>query len=327
MSHPGAGGARGEPVDRIVGIAEGGLRLDVFLARQPEFGSRTRAKDWVDLGHVRVDGEMARPSQVVATGSVVQFDALPQSKELGDEEFARVPLRVLHEDQELLVVDKPPGLPAHPQEGQAVLSTLSVASLALHRCGELPRLAGLDRPGIVHRLDKDTSGVMVLARTEAAFHALQAQFRGRLVQKEYRALCWGESRFDSDYIDRRLATQKGNVERVVVVEHGGRPARTYYEVLERLAGLTWFRCLPRSGRTHQIRVHLASIGHPLVGDQLYRTRQSAHCALPPGAPDPRRHCLHAFRLEFAHPSTGQPVAFEAPIPADLEALLSWLRRR
>jgi 23S rRNA pseudouridine1911/1915/1917 synthase len=308
--------------ERRVADTQAGRRLDLFLAAQPEIGSRPRAKELVDAGRVTVGGRPAKAGQVLISGQQVRFSLPPPPPPPAPPpDFA---LRVLFEDPHLLVIDKQPGLAAHPPAG-AREPVVSVASLAVARCGPLPAVAGADRPGIVHRLDKETSGVMVLAKDEESFHFVKAQFKARTVRKEYLALAWGEARFDSDHIERNLAVHPRYGDRMTVVDDGGREASTYYEVVERFAGLTLFRCLPKTGRTHQIRVHLASIGHSLVGDRMYRSRRIGDASLPQGAPDPGRHCLHAARIELRHPRTHEPVVFAAPLPADFAALLAWLR--
>jgi 23S rRNA pseudouridine1911/1915/1917 synthase len=157
--------------------------------------------------------------------------------------------------------------------------------------------------------------------------ALRQQWKDRAVAKEYRCVVFGEPRFQSDWIERAIASDPKHPDRMTVVDEGGRESSTFYEVVERLGGFAHVRCVPKTGRTHQIRVHMTSIGHSLVGDRVYRSRLRQHDALPPGAPDPRRQCLHAFRLEFTHPATQEALRFEAPLPADMSALLAWLRQR
>ena len=302
-------------------------RLDTFLSRLPQIASRSEARALLDAGLVAVDGQPEKPSFALKLGQVVTFRPRIETDPvvaLGVRTLQSCGARILYEDAHILVIAKPPGLSAHPPERRGDTSA-NVAHLALKHCGELPRLGGEDRPGIVHRLDKDTSGVMVIARTEQAFHALQSQFKARSVQKEYRAICYGESRFDSDHIARNIATHPTAPDRMIVVDQGGRESETYYEVVERFTGFTHFRCKPRSGRTHQIRVHMMSIGHSLVADRVYRARNQVHLRLPEGAPDPGRQCLHAARLEFAHPHTEERMVFEQPIPEDMEQLLAWLR--
>ena len=310
-------------VMRIVDAASAGERLDVFLSRQPEIASRARAKSLVQDGLVQVDEEACRPGHSLRTGQRVTFVPrfeTPAAPDLG----SLPPLGSLYEDAWVVVIVKPAGLASHAPEGKRLDSAPSVAALAIRQWPDLARVGREDRPGIVHRLDRDTSGVMVLARSEEAFHFLQAQWKARTVTKEYRAICFGESRFDSDHIVKNVATHPNAGDRMVVVAEGGRDAETYYEVVERFTGFTHFRCLPKTGRTHQIRLHMASIGHALVGDGVYRPRRARE-VLPPGAPDPGRQCLHAQTLTFQHPRTHETMRFEAPMPDDITALLEWLR--
>jgi 23S rRNA pseudouridine1911/1915/1917 synthase len=166
---------------------------------------------------------------------------------------------------------------------------------------------------------------MVIAKTEVAMEFLRLQWKERVVEKEYRAVVFGEPRFQSDWIEKAIAPDPRHPDRMTVVDEGGRASSTYYEIVERFAGFAHVRCLPKTGRTHQIRVHLTSIGHSLVGDRVYRSRSRQHDALPAEAPDPRRQCLHALALELPHPVTQERMRFEAPLPADIAALLAWLR--
>ncbi len=306
-----------------------GLRLDVFLARIPAIGGRRRAKELIHQSAVAVAGEVAtKGGQIVLAGETVAF-RLPVgavAPSAGPDTW-EVELPILYEDAFVLVIDKPAGLAAHRPQGPRGATTPNVADIALRHAPELSLAAGDDRRGIVHRLDRDTTGAMVLAKDDDALHSLKAQFKARTVEKEYRAIVYGEPRFDSDWIDRAIAPHPVHGDRMVVVSAGGREASTYYEVVERLAGFTHLRCLPKSGRTHQIRVHLTSIGLSLVGDRVYRSRRNQQSALPEGAPDPARQCLHAYRLAFDHPRTRERVTFEAPIPEDMKRLLDWLRDR
>ncbi|MEQ1631294.1 MAG: RluA family pseudouridine synthase [Planctomycetota bacterium] len=313
---------------RNVTPADLGLRLDQFLARQPEVGSRSRAKDLIDHGKVQVPGQKIRAGLELQVGLDVHFDpsGLPSLDRLqGDGAVPPPVLSVLHIDEWIVVIDKPAGLVSHPPEGRSFAGH-SVASAAQAQFGVMPSLAGDDRPGVVHRLDKETSGVMLLARTEAAFHALREQWQARDVDKEYRCISFGVSRFDTDWIEREIATDARHPERMTVVENGGREASTYYEVVERFAGFTHFRCLPKTGRTHQIRVHMTSIGHSLVGDRLYRSRRAQSERWPEGAPLLERHALHAVRLRIEHPGTGAPMEFTAPMPSDMQNALAWLQQ-
>lgn len=320
------GHERADEIRLQVREEERGLRVDVFLLRRGVVASRKLARALVEAGQVQVDGRATKAGRALEPGQRVSAD--PNLETVGPEDSTAACVaaepRLLHEDPQILVIDKPPGLVAHPPAGRP-LGLDSVAGWAVQRDPELPRVAGEDRPGIVHRLDKETSGVMVLARTEDALHFLKGEFRERRVEKEYRALAYGRARFASDYIERQIATHPSRGDRMVVVSEGGREASTYYEVVERLGDFTHFRCRPKTGRTHQIRVHMMSVGHSLVGDRLYRSRNHSTRSLPEGAPDPGRHCLHARCLAFVHPFTRERVEFEAPLPEDMAVLAEFLR--
>ncbi|MHC4811452.1 MAG: RluA family pseudouridine synthase [Planctomycetota bacterium] len=317
-----------QPLERKVGAQEGGQRLDRFLTQQPEVVSRSHAKKLVEQGKVSVDGKALKAGQLLSPGQVVRFDPkldlpVPQPGVRPGGPAAEPTLEILHEDDYLLVVDKPAGLACHPAEGLRPPET-TLVDLAVAHCPDLTVLPGDDRPGIVHRLDRETSGVMVIAKTDEAYLFLKGQFKSRQVHKEYRAIAYGEARFDSDYIERNIATDPRRGDRMTVVKEGGRAASTYYEVVTRYRDFTHFRCLPKTGRTHQIRVHLMSIGHALVGDRLYRSRRTQSMQLPDAAPDPGRHCLHARALGFRHPRSREDQRFEASVPADMTRLLRWL---
>jgi 23S rRNA pseudouridine1911/1915/1917 synthase len=310
---------------RTVSAAEAGLRLDVFLGNQPEVGGRAFGKHLIELGRVTVAGARAKPGLYLEAEQVVTFEV--DVAAVRDPLAPDLPLpsvRVLYDDAWLCAIDKPPGLAAHPSEDKSVVAH-TVASWARATYGELPSAPDVVRPGIVHRLDRDTSGVMVIAKTEPAMEFLRLQFKERVAQKEYRCVVFGEPRFQSDWIQRAIAADPRHPDRMTVVDEGGRESSTFYEVVERFAGFAHVRCRPKTGRTHQIRVHMTSIGHSLVGDRIYRSRARQHDQLPAGAPHPGRQCLHALRLELPHPATGERLQFEAPLPADLQALLAWLR--
>lgn len=226
-----------------------------------------------------------------------------------------IPLAVVYEDAHLLVVDKPPGLTVHPGAGRRT-GTLVHAVLA--RCPDLPGIGGEDRPGIVHRLDKDTSGLLVVAKSETALRELQAQIQTRRMRREYLALVHGRVAQDAGTIDAPIGRDPLRRTRMAIVP-GGRGAVTHYQVLERFADATLLRLRLETGRTHQIRVHCASLGHPVAGDATYGRRTN-----PWGL---RRQALHAARLLFDHPVTGAPLVFEAPLPEDMARALAQLRSR
>jgi 23S rRNA pseudouridine1911/1915/1917 synthase len=299
----------GERLDRVVtAFFEGEL-------------SRARVQEWIKDGGVRLAGRVERrPSTLVEAGQEVRLADVPRSRvrpggPIGGE------LALVHEDEHLAVIDKPPGQLAHPT---SVVSGGTVSELAAARWGPLPAPQGEDRPGIVHRLDADTSGLLVIARTDAAAAALVEAFRARTVEKRYLALVHGDPRFDSDWITAPIGRSHQRSDRMRVLPAGeGREAETFYRVLERFGRFSLLECRPATGRTHQIRVHLASIEHPIVGDRVYPGR--APGPHPEDAPPLARHLLHAAGLRFAHPITGAELDLESPVPPDFDAWLTWLR--
>ena len=300
-------------------VEQGEVRLDKFLAgKLPEL-SRSAARRLIDQGQVTVDGELAKASRKLKPGDrVVALLPVEQSPELVPE---AIPLTIVYEDSFLLVVDKPAGLVVHPAPGHPG-GTLVNALLA--HCPELAS-SGDRRPGIVHRLDRDTSGLILVAKSEKVRRALQRQFQDRQVHKAYLALLEGLLQPSMGRIEAPLGRDPHHRQRMAVMP-GGREAVTKYQVLELfthpvgpVAGdYTLVEAEPLTGRTHQIRVHFASIGHPVVGDPVYGRRKRR-------LPVPRQF-LHAHLLGFDHPVTSEHLELEAPLPADLAALLELLHR-
>ena len=316
-----------DPEPQVLTVPErwAGARLDRALTDLLGGLSRVRVQELIHDGGVRVEGEpIAKPSHLLETGWTIEILAVARSRERtgGDEEG---PLDVVHEDEHLVVIDKAAGVVAHPS---TIVRGGTVSERAVAQFGPLPSPQGEDRPGIVHRLDADTSGLLVLARTEEAAEALMEAFRERRVEKRYLALVFGAPRFDSDWIDASIGRARGRPDRMSVTadEDGGREAHTFYETQERFPGFGFVACRPTTGRTHQIRVHMASIEHPLVGDRVYRGRKGLSREVPRGAPKVTRHMLHAAGLAFDHPVTGERLSLEAPLPQDFEAWLAFLRR-
>ena len=244
-------------------------------------------------------------------GDVVEFE-LPEPEWVQPDPEA-VPLRVLHDDGEVVVVDKPAGMVVHPSRGHSG-GTLVHALLGLG--GSWSALGGAARPGIVHRLDRGTSGLILAARTDAAHRELAAQLASRSLSRTYLAIARGGLRQEAQVVDGPIGRDPRNRLRMAVVE-GGRPARTRFQVLDRRGGHTLVRCDLETGRTHQVRVHLAALGHPIAGDELYGRRRPQ---------DPRRPMLHAWRLRFRHPRTGMEMSFEVPPPPDFTAFWEGLAR-
>jgi 23S rRNA pseudouridine1911/1915/1917 synthase len=296
-----------------------GQRLDQALAALFPDYSRSRLQGWIRAGQVTVDGRALRPRDKIDGGERVRLAATLEDESRDEPEA--IALNILYEDEHILVLDKPAGLVVHPGAGNAA-GTL-VNALLHHR----PELRVLPRAGIVHRLDKDTSGVMVVAGTPIAHASLVRQLEERSVKREYEAVCVGVMT-GGGTVDAPIGRHP--VDRVrMAVREGGREAVTHYRVVERFRGHTHVRCRLETGRTHQIRVHMAHVRYPLVGDPVYGGR----LAVPPGASAAlsealrgfRRQALHAARLELVHPGHGEIVHFEAPVAADLAALLAVLR--
>ena len=304
-----------------VGADGAGERLDRFLATVPGIGTRSQAKQLVDAGRVRVDDTPRKAGFVVRAGMTVAVD-LPAVVPSSIEPEA-VPLAILYEDAALVAIDKPPGMVVHPAPGSR---RGTIVHALLHHLGRLDDVGPAERPGIVHRLDKDTSGVLLVARTTEALEALARQFRARTIEKRYVALVHGAVRAQRGTIDRPVGRDARDRKRMSVRSARGRAAVTRYAVRERLAGATLLDVTPETGRTHQIRVHLASIGHPIVGDATYGGRRRGAGEAGKILADCPRQALHAARLAFTHPTTGADVVLESPLPADLRGIVDGLRK-
>lgn len=309
-------------VHLVVPPEQEGLRLDRFVAEARGEWSRSQVARWIRDGHVTRNGAAGKPGALVRAGDVVEVR--PPAVAPSPLEPQAIPLDVLYEDEHLIAVNKPPGLVIHPAAGNPD-GTLVNALLA--HCRDLSGVGGVERPGIVHRLDKDTSGVLVAAKSDAAHRALSLAFRWRTTDKRYLAVVYGAMGAAEGVVDRPLARHPSERKRMAVVP-GGRPARTLWTLREPLPGTSLVECRPVTGRTHQIRVHLAHIGHAVVGDPVYAGRQWRGVEPPAAAAACRtfpRQALHAWRLTIAHPESGEPITLEAPLPADMAALLAALR--
>ncbi len=331
-----------------------GRRLDVFLAGAAGI-TRAQAQHLIAGGHALLEGRPAKPSQILRQGQRVTLvipppqgpTAIPQP----------LPLDIVYEDDDLLVVNKPPGLVVHPAAGHRE-GTL-VNALLYHR-PHLRAVGGEERPGIVHRLDKDTSGLLLVAKTPEAHAALSAQFAGREIEKRYLALVHGVPKRAAGEIDAAVGRHEADRKRMAVRTRKGREAVTLYRVVERLGDYALVELTPKTGRTHQLRVHLAHLGHPVLGDPVYggRRERARRAATRRGSGLARRHyggaggrgsakgpattdfglgtldlglvsrqMLHAWKLAFRHPRSGEPLELEAPPPPDFAAALDALRAR
>lgn len=311
---------------RVVGPEEDGERLDRWLAARLPEHSRTRLQTWIREGRVTVDGESVRPGRQLESGARVVIDIpAPLPSRLEPQEIA---LDVLHEDDHLAVIDKPAGLQVHPGAGPP-RPTLAQALLARYPGWTPP--GSPERPGILHRLDRDTSGLLVIARTPEAWAALSRDVARRKITRRYIALAWGSPSLDAGLFEDPIGRDPRDRRRMAVARKG-RSARTEWRVLRRFDGVTLFELTLGTGRTHQIRVHLARAGCPVFADAVYGGREAALARVPEGRRGflgellrrLNRQALHAYHLAFRHPADGTPLRFEAPVPADMDETLSRL---
>lgn len=280
--------------------ADAGVRFDHFLIPRMEGFSRVRLQALIGSGHAQINGRTVRSSRILRAGDEVEVSvpAAPQPSIYAAQDL---PLDILYEDDALLVLNKPPGLVVHPGAGNA---DGTLVNALLHHCVGLSVVGGVERPGIVHRLDKETSGCMVVAKSDAAHHSLSSQFSGRKVEKTYLAVVEGTPRMPHGTINAPIGRHPVHRQKMAVGERG-REALTLYRVLASHDRHALVECRPRTGRTHQIRVHLKHLGHPVAGDPIYG-RRNAH----------PRHLLHAWKITFGHPDDGRLMSFTAPAPPD-----------
>ncbi len=307
---------------RVDPEASGG-RLDSWLARRLPELSRSRLQSLIEAGHVLLDGRPCRASARLRSGQAVAVYVPPPERARPEPED--IPLAIVFEDSHLLVVNKPAGLVVHPGAG-APGGTL--VNALLRHVPDLSGVGGVRRPGIVHRLDRGTSGLLVVAKDDETHRALARQFAGREVEKEYLALVLGVPAASGGTVAAPIGRDPVHRRKMSVRAPRGREARSDYRLLEAFDGASLLRVRIHTGRTHQIRVHLASIGHPVAGDTTYggtRTPSSRRAAARDALRGLTRPALHAARLAFVHPATGERLAFEAPLPADIQHVLASLR--
>jgi len=296
-----------------------GRRLDVWLTERLTDLSRSRIQALIKSGHVTIGGKQLRPHAKIAAAMEVDVDIpAPQpSPKLAAE---NIPLDILHEDSEIVVVNKPAGLVVHPAAGH---SSGTLVNALLYRCRDLAGIGGEIRPGLVHRLDKDTTGALVIAKNERSMRKLANQFKRRTVHKEYIAIVAGIPRPTAGRIETLIGRSAHDRKKMSTKPAtGGRIAVTRYEVVESFDQTSLLRLIIETGRTHQIRVHMAHIGHPVVGDKQYGGNVR-RLNLPVGV---NRQMLHAELLSFHHPTENRKVEFRAPLPEDMQALLDELRK-
>jgi len=320
------GGEGGLSFSLRITAKDQGKRLDQFLSKTNLNLSRSQAKNLIGKHHIFLNQKSTKPSIHIKAGDTVSGN-LPEPSPL----FLKpepLPLTILYEDPSIIIIDKPSGMVVHPAYGNP---SGTLVNALLYHCKDLTGINGILRPGIVHRLDKDTSGVMVVAKEDEAFRHLSKQFKNRTVKKAYSAIVYGRFGQDGGLIDSAIGRHPTERKRMSTRTKKGRTAITRWKKVEEFDSATLLEIFPQTGRTHQIRVHLSSIGHPILGDPLYGRKGR------PGAIHDRvlkecvkrmnRQALHAHRLEFTHPRTGERVQFIAPIPEDMSNVLSFLRKQ
>jgi 23S rRNA pseudouridine1911/1915/1917 synthase len=316
-------------IDVTIAASEAGERLDRVLAARLGQLSRSRLKSLIEQGRVRLAGATieepsyrVKPGQIFAIIVPEPVAALPAAQ--------RLPLDILYEDSDLIVLAKPPGMAVHP--GPGTPDRTLVNALIAH-CGEsLSGIGGVRRPGIVHRLDKDTSGLLVAAKTDLAHQGLAADFARHDIERAYLAVVWGIPAPRSGEIEGAIGRHPTNRKKMAIVSRGGKAALTRYKVVRPLGlGASLVECRLATGRTHQIRVHLTALGHPVIGDPVYGKATPARLALLTpaqqlAARSLHRQALHAYRLGFRHPRSGEPMRWESDLPADIQSLIVSLER-
>ncbi len=310
-----------------VGVAPKTARLDAYLSsRFPDY-SRTFIKKLIKNGRIKVGGSPVKPSYSPADGDRIVARVPTLKHESIEPE--KIDLDIIYEDEWILVINKPFDMVVHPSRGH---QSGTLVNAAAYHCKNLSTCGGGLRPGIVHRLDRDTTGVIVMVKDDSIHEGIAKQFEERTVEKEYVAICEGEVELDADMIDAPIGKHTRAKEKMAVRYDCGKPARTAYEVIERIGNISVVRCLPVSGRTHQIRVHMRFIGHPLVCDPLYgrggaifRSDLTGEDHYPSEQPVMGRHALHARHIELYHPGQRKKMSFQAPLPQDMENLIELLR--
>jgi 23S rRNA pseudouridine1911/1915/1917 synthase len=300
----------------LVEISKPSERLDSWLRAQFPVVSRGAIQRLIEQGHILVDGRTVKPTHHPKAGEKISVhwpEARPAEAQPED-----IPLEILFEDADLLVLNKPPGLVVHPAAGH---EEHTLVNALLHHCaGQLSGIGGVSRPGIVHRLDKETSGCLVVAKNDATHNALAEQFAGRSLQKIYRAIVCGEVPRESGEIRAPIARHPSHRKRMTATDGSGREAWTSYKIVERLRAATHVELVLHTGRTHQIRVHFQHLGYPVAGDSTYGERANKRLAETTGY-RAARQLLHAYKITFTHPGTKKKLAVQAPLPRDfLEAL-------
>lgn len=293
---------------------EAGVRIDKYLAEQLPDITRSYLQKLLKDGSVQMNGKPVKTSTKTAAGAVIELTIPePEEPEILPED---IPLDILYEDSDVILINKPKDMVVHPAAGHYT-GTL-VNALMYHCKGDLSGINGVLRPGIVHRIDKDTTGVLIVCKNDKVHNALAEQLKEHSITRKYRAIVCGNLKEDEGTVDAPLGRHPQDRKKMAIVRTGGKRAVTHYRVLERFGNYTYIECQLETGRTHQIRVHMASLGHPLLGDEVYGRVKSPFKL--------EGQTLHAMVLGFIHPTTGEYMEFEAPLPEYFEKLLEKLRR-
>lgn len=305
----------------IINATKGGVRLDAYIAAQTEL-TRSGAVKLIEDGSVLVNGRPSQKKYVVCDGDEIEI-ILPEPKEY-EVEAENIPLDIVYEDDYIVVVNKPSGMVVHPAPGN--YSGTLVNALLYHCKDTLSGIGGVMRPGIVHRIDKDTSGLLVVAKCDEAHAALSEELKYHGIEREYRAIVVGGFSEDRGVVDLPIGRHPTDRKKMAVIRDGtGREAVTHYTVLERYEGISYLSLRLETGRTHQIRVHMSNKGHPLLGDPVYQKSKSQFEIKHPELFDGQ--ALHAVRLSLTHPKTGERMEFECPLPENFERALEILRKK
>lgn len=299
-------------IEIIVAIDEAGERVDAFLRRKTEL-SRSRVSELILSGALSINGkEQLKPSYKVESGQCISL-AVPDTQAV-DIVPQNIPIDILYQDRDIVVINKPCGMVVHPAAGN---EDGTLVNALMYHIRDLSGIGGEMRPGIVHRLDKDTSGLILVAKNDKAHTVMSEQFKSRTMEKHYRAVAFGSFSQDTDLIDAPIARHPVDRKKMAVVPDG-KPSQTEWRVIERLKGATYLDVHLLTGRTHQIRVHMQSVGHPLLGDKIYAPHIKTSVHVP-------RLMLHAYSLAFTHPVTGEHMELTAPIPEQFSTVLNKLR--
>ncbi|HEU5140438.1 MAG TPA: RluA family pseudouridine synthase [Bacillales bacterium] len=299
-----------EKVTRTVKEQDGGQRIDKWLAEGD--WSRAQVQQWIKDGFVQVGGRSVKANYKINFGDTVDIQ-IPEPEPL-EAKPENIPIDVVYEDADVIVVNKPRGMVVHPAPGHA---SGTLVNALLHHCDDLSGINGVIRPGIVHRIDKDTSGLLMAAKNDAAHESLAGQLKDKTIERIYRAIVHGVVKHDNGVIDAPIGRDIKDRKKMTVTDHNSKSAVTQFTVMERFSNYTYIQCRLQTGRTHQIRVHLKYIGHPLAGDPKYGPAKT----LPLNG-----QALHAAVLGFTHPKTGKPLRFEVPLPDLIQQTLDRLNR-